>query len=217
MGSLRLDIDGVLVRDKLLLEHVKENCVRYVAAKLPDCKNPRETNALLYKTYGHTARGLQRTFQVNTSDFNRKVYDKSLIAHLADVLQTKEFQKEAEMIHGLTHQGWDITLFTNSPWVWAYRVALAIGDNVSVRCPGNPNDSFLKPEIEAYIFSLQEFNVMVDDSLNNLEPVRYIPNWHSIHFTDTPTSDAWCSQVTSIEELCEGLGDVPASGPKDTP
>ena len=34
--SLLLDIDGVVVRDKLLLSHVKENCVNYVASKLPE-------------------------------------------------------------------------------------------------------------------------------------------------------------------------------------
>ena len=46
--SLVLDVDGVLVRDKLLLQHVKENCVSYVRAKLPDAKNPREVNRLLH-------------------------------------------------------------------------------------------------------------------------------------------------------------------------
>ena len=111
--ALRLDIDGVIVRDKLLLEHVKENCVRYVSAKLPECKSPREVNALLYHKHGHTARGLQRAFQVDTSDFNSKVYDKPLLKHLSEVLSTPEFQKDAERVHKLTHDGWKISLFTN--------------------------------------------------------------------------------------------------------
>ena len=42
--SLLLDIDGVIVRDKELEKHIKKNCVSYVKSKLPECKNPDETN-----------------------------------------------------------------------------------------------------------------------------------------------------------------------------
>ena len=97
--SLLLDIDGVIVRDKLLMAHVKQNCIEYVRAKLPDCKNPRETNQHLYLAHGHTARGLRETFNVDTSDFNQKVYDKSVMEHLAEVIYSSEFQEEAKQIH----------------------------------------------------------------------------------------------------------------------
>lgn len=201
---LRLDIDGVLVRDKNLLQHVKRNCELYVAKKLPECKSPRHTNSLLYSRYGHTARGLERVFQVDTRDFNSKVYDKPLLNHLAEVLATPQFQKEAEMVHQLSAEGWKLSLFTNSPWVWAYRVALAIGDNVTIKCPGNPADSPLKPEVEAYIFK-DGLNIMVDDSLKNLDTARYLANWKTIHFTESPAHGALDTQVTSIAEMCEEI------------
>lgn len=203
MATLLLDIDGVLVRDKLLLEHLKENCVRYVSTKLPECKTPKETNTLLYLAHGHTARGLQRVFNANVTDFNQKVYDTPLMNHLADVLVSKEFQKDAEDIHNLTTEGWNVKLFTNSPWIWASKVALAIGDNVAVTCPGNPNDSPLKPEPEAYMFADDTLNIFVDDSLKNLGTARYLSNWKCVYFNEGPSeNNLWCPQIGSIWELC---------------
>ena len=205
MGTkvLRLDIDGVFLRDRLLMEHVKENCVSYVRTKLPECKDPRETNRELYLGYGHTARGLQKVYNVDVSDFNAKVYDKKLLEHLADVLSTRSVQDDARQIHDLTHEGWVVTLFTNAPWVWAHKVGLAIGDTVGVKCPGNPAESPLKPELDAYMTSMHQLNIMVDDSLKNLGTARYLPNWKCVHFTEEPKDHGlWCPQVQTIWELC---------------
>jgi hypothetical protein len=37
---LLLDVDGVLIRDRPLLDHVRYNVNAYVAKKLPNVKNP---------------------------------------------------------------------------------------------------------------------------------------------------------------------------------
>ena len=201
--SLLLDVDGVLIRDKPLMNHLKENCVSYVRKKLPESKDPFETNRVLYLAHGHTARGLQRVFKMDVSDFNQHVYDKPLLSHLADVIDTADFQSEAEQIHELTKDGWDVKLFTNAPWVWASKVALAIGDTVSVKCAGNPGESPLKPEPEAYFFSQHHLNVFVDDSLKNLGTSRHLTNWKSVYFNEgTKEPNLWCPQVGSIWELC---------------
>ena len=100
--SLLLDIDGVVLRSPLLLAHVQDNCVKYVASKLPEAKNPRDVNRVLYMTHGHTARGLSKAFQIDTSDFNEKVYDKRLLDHLAEVIYGTEFQLEAKEISEFT-------------------------------------------------------------------------------------------------------------------
>jgi FMN phosphatase YigB (HAD superfamily) len=197
--SLLLDIDGVLVRDRLLLEHVKDNCVRYVASKLPHAKNPRQVNEILYAVHGHTARGLSKAFQIDASDFNEKVYDKRLLDHLAEVLYSTEFQLEAKEIHEFTKKGWDVTLFTNSPVEWSGRVARAISDQVWLNCPGS--DSPFKPDPEAYQnFSKVKSHVFVDDSLKNLRTAVLMPNWHPIHFSDEVRSK-WCPTIGSIWEL----------------
>ena len=207
--SLLLDIDGVIVRDKLLLAHVKDNCVRYVQNKLPDCKDARNVNRVLYLTHVHTAKGLTHSFGIDTSDFNEKVYDKRLLDHLAEVIYADDFQAEAKEIHDFTKKGWDVTLFSNAPEVWSRRVARAVGDDVGLRCPAM--DGPFKPAAEAYEdFSKVQTHVFVDDSLKNLGTARWLPNWHPIHFdeetggTDSilvPNYKPWCPTIGSIWEL----------------
>lgn len=202
--SLVLDIDGVLLRDKALMNHVQRNCERYVKAKLPECKEPVRANRLMYTTCGHTARGLQNLFGVDTSDFNKKVYDVPLRVHLWEVLSSTEFQKEAAEINNIAHTGWNVTLFTNSPIEWAGEVARAINDNIFIVCPGeNVVDSHLKPEATPYRnFAKHHTHVFVDDSLVNLNTARWLPNWHPIYFNDhNGHKPDWCPTIGSIWEL----------------
>ena len=200
--NLILDIDGVVLRSPLLLAHVQDNCVKYVASKLPEAKNPRDVNRVLYMTHGHTARGLSKAFQIDTSDFNEKVYDKRVLDHLAEVIYGTEFQQEAKEISEFTKKGWNVTLFTNAPAIWGGRVARAISDQVYLRCPGdNLMTSHIKPEARAYAdFSRVQTHVFVDDSLKNLSTARWLHNWHPIHFGDE--SNTWCPTIGSIWELC---------------
>ena len=202
--SLLLDIDGVILRSPLLMEHVKDNCVKYVAAKLPHCKDPRETNRVMYLAYGHTARGLSKTFQVDTSDFNEKVYDKHLMEHLADVIYGSDFQQEAKEIHELTEKDWKVTLFTNSPVEWAVPIAHAISHDIYVDCVGHDvSTSLLKPEAARYNqFPKHATNVFIDDSLKNLGTAKFLPNWHCVYFNEGPKEERlWCPQIDSIWEI----------------
>lgn len=202
--SLLLDIDGVVVRDKLLMHHLNQNCVEYVRSKLPECKDPVLTNKHLYLAHGHTARGLQNAFKIDTSDFNQKVYDKSLLDHLAQIIYSDEFQEEAKMIHDFTRNGWNVTLFTNSPIEWAGSVARAISDELYIKCPGpDASTSYLKPEAEFYNgFSKAQTHLFVDDSLKNLGTARFMPNWHPVYFNEGERDPRlWCPQIGSIWEL----------------
>jgi len=197
--SLLLDIDGVIVRDRLLLAHVRDNCVSYVRNKMPDCKEPMFLNKSLYLAHGHTGRGLAVTCGKDTRDFNSVVYDKNLLSHLADVIYGKEFQEEAKEIHEWTRNDWNITLFTNAPSEWAIPVARAIGDNINVVC-GDPYAP-LKPHLSAYRrFTKMETHIFVDDSLKNLGTVRWLNNWQPVYFGEKdPTT--FCPTVGSIWEI----------------
>jgi FMN phosphatase YigB (HAD superfamily) len=206
--SLVLDIDGVIVRDRLLMAHVRDNCIRYVQSKIPGCKDPRNVNRILYLTHGHTARGLAHSFKIDTSDFNDQVYDGRLMDHLAEVIYGPDFQTEAKEIHEFTKKGWNVTLFSNAPDVWSRQVARAIGDDVYLQCPGT--DGPFKPDAAAYEnFSKIQTHVFVDDSLKNLGTARWLPNWHPIHFDDGAENDSilvpnykpWCPTIGSIWEL----------------
>ena len=209
--SLLLDIDGVLIRDKLLLEHVKDNCVNYVRSKLPECKNPIETNRLLHLSHGHTARGLTTAFGIDASDFNARVYDKSLMDHLAEVIYATDFQQDAKEVHDLVRNDWIVTLFTNAPIEWAGPVARAIGDDVFVSCAGaDVTKSPLKPAVAAYThFPKHHTHIYIDDSLKNLGTARWLPNWHPVYFNEgTKEERLWCPQIGSIWELCLYINSV---------
>jgi FMN phosphatase YigB (HAD superfamily) len=205
---LLLDIDGVILRDRLLLAHVKHNATRYVKKKLPECDDPAETNRILYLAHGHTARGLRDSFGLDVSDYNNDVYDKSLMTHLAEVLETEQFIRDAEKIHELTNKGWPVTLFSNAPHNWCAPVALAISDQIKIRCPGpDMNTALMKPDPNFY----REFDnckgyYYVDDSLENIGATRGLANWRSIYFTEEQKEKwLWCPQVQSIDELVETL------------
>lgn len=209
--SLLLDIDGVIVRDRLLMTHVRDNCVKYVESKIPGCKDPRRVNQLLYLVHGHTAKGLSHSFGVDTRDFNEKVYDRRLMDHLSEIIYSTDFQHEAKEIHDFTKRGWNVTLFSNAPTTWCTAVARAIGDDVYLRCPGDDVTQWpLKPEAGAYLdFPKTHTHVFVDDSLKNLGTARWLPNWHPIHFAQSfdddsilvPNYKPWCPTIGSIWEL----------------
>jgi len=204
MKSLILDIDGVIVRDKKLLSHVKHNCVRYVEKKLPACKDPEKANRILYTTTGHTARGLSQNFGIDVSDFNKEVYNTQLKTHLWEVLSSTDFQKDAKDLHDLVRQGWRVTLFSNAPIEWTGEVAHAISDELFIVCPGsNILESPLKPQASAYAnFQKHHTHVFVDDQMKNLETARYLPNWHPVLFSTTKTKRSkWCPTIGSIWEL----------------
>lgn len=202
MKSLLLDIDGVLVRDKALLSHVKDNCVRYVQTKFPDSKNPEEINKMLYLAHGHTAVGLRHVYKMENDgyDFNSKVYDKKLLEHLSEVIYGTEFQREAKEIHSLISDGMNVTLFTNSPIEWAGPVARAISDEIHISCT-NADSEFLKPDAAAYSFFPDNRNYMyVDDSLKNLGATRRMKNWQQLYFGNDEVD--WCPTVRTIHEVC---------------
>jgi len=205
MGSLILDIDGVLIRDRALLNHVRHNCVRYVRHKMPDAKSPAQINEILYQNFGHTGKGLRKAYKINTEDFNKFVYDQKVSSHLWSVLSGTEFQKDAAQIHSLIKEGWSVKLFSNSPLEWSLPVASAISDEVMVVY----NAHMLKPDIEAYTqFSTEVKHVFVDDNLRNLMPAWWLLNWHTIHFSET--RDARCvTTLSSIPELVMYLKYVP--------
>ena len=194
--NLLLDCDGVVIRDRLLMAHVKHNATRYVRHKIPDCKDPAEVNHLMSLVYGHTARGLEVGFEVDASDYNSHVYDKSLMTHLADVLEGPDFQKDAKIIHEIINDGWDVTLFSNAPVEWLWPTALSISD--LIKCKSVQ----YKPEFNAYSGFDDKNVTFVDDSLKNLGTIRDRKNWTPIHFNEeNKDKHMLFPQVSSITEL----------------
>jgi len=142
--------------------------------------------------------GLEKLFDIDTSDFNKKVYDTTLMAHLWEVLESTEFQADARIIHDLSSR-WRVTLFSNAPLAWIGTVARAINDDTRF-VAANP----YKPHAHAYLpFETNMKHVFVDDSIENLRTVQWLSNWEPICFGGQP--DWGCKTVNSLPELAEYL------------
>lgn len=178
--TLLLDVDGVLIRDTSLFSHLNDNVEKYVRAKVPQSKNPRALNAMLYKKYGHTSIGLKKVFGIDASDFDQCVYNRQLIDHLWYVLSGNEFQGEAELIHEIASRGdWKVSLFSNAPLAWTMPVSQAISDHIGIS-----DHEYLKPQGLAYAgFSPYDMYMYVDDKVENLRPVKDLVNWRPVHFS----------------------------------
>lgn len=193
--NLVLGVDGVLIRDKKLLHHLNSNSVKYVAQKLPCCRNPHLTHDALKMTIGHVGYGLNKVLDVDVFDYETKVYDQPLIDHLQEVISKPSFQDEMKRIHDITLDGWNVTLLTNSPKVWAVPVALSIGDTVAVKCPG-----YYKPQAKAFAdFPTNQIKIFVDDTIKNLETVRWTQNWTPVFYGNEQHN--WCPSVHSIKDI----------------
>lgn len=192
---LVLGIDGVLVRDKKLMKHLNANSVKYVAEKLPCCKNPHLTHDALKMSIGHVGYGLNKILDVDVFDYEGKVYDQPLLEHLQEVISKPSFQDEMKRIYEITEDGWNITLLTNAPKVWATPVALSIRDTVAIKCPG-----YYKPQARAFAdFSPDQFKVFVDDSIQNLATVRWTKNWTPVYYGKE--EHGWCQSVHSVKDI----------------
>lgn len=198
MKSLILDIDGVIIRDKNLLDHVKNNCVNYVKLKLPGARDPVKVNHLLMKDFGHTGIGLRKSFNVNADDFNEHVYTPELIHHLHEVIKSSDFNETASIINEIAERRWQVQLFTNAPEIWAKPIADAMSDEISYTCAKITHP---KPNSVAYTgFSTVKTHVFIDDRVENLKAAKNFPNWYPVHFTDDPTP-TWYPTVKSFKDI----------------
>ncbi len=191
-GRLLLDIDGVLIRDHVLLDHVKHNIIKYVNRKLPGTPPSAKINSLLYRAYGHTAKGLQKEFGIDTRDFDFYVYNPKVINHLYDFLDSsEEFHEDVKLLRKC---GREIELFSNAPLAWsdAVREAIGLTERPSV---------YSKPDIESYLaVDNGEPVTFVDDKMCNLMPALFFPNWTPIHFSERKETE-FIKTVTSINEI----------------
>lgn len=188
--SLLLDVNGVVLRDRELLTHVNDNCVAYVQKKVPLSKNPNETARLLCAAYGHVSKGLQKVYGIDTRDFVDEVYDKRLMSHLQAVVCGTEFQRDADIIHGLANMhDWKVSLLTNAPLKWSQCIKDAIGD------------VYLVPDKDTAVYPQHHVHLYVDDSPLNIESKLRLPNWNPILFTNSKNKKAPYIQVCSFDEL----------------
>ena len=196
--SLILGVNGVLVRDRVLLDHVKNNTIQYVSKKLPRETKPHRLTNDFNRVYGHVTVGLQKEYGIKTHDFVSRVYDSNLLDHLADFVDSREFRQDADIVRHLMHMGWSVELLSNSPLVWSEIVKYEID-------PEMRNTIYEKPVIDMYHkFDPCREYTFVDSELCNLLPTAYFENWSHIHFSKKAEFN-FLKGVSSMEELFNQL------------
>jgi hypothetical protein len=196
--TLLLGVNGVLVRDRVLLDHVKNNTIHYVSKKLPRETNPHKLTNEFTRVYGHVVVGLQKEYGMKTHDFVSRVYDANLLDHLSDFIDSHEFRHDADIIRRLIDIGWNVELLSNSPLVWTEPVRYAIDCDIR-------NTIYEKPVIDMYHkFDPRKKYIYVDSKLCNLLPTAYFDNWSHVHFSEKAEFN-FLDGVSSMNELFEYL------------
>lgn len=193
--NVLLDVDGVLIRDSKILERTRDNIARYVGFRVPRAKDPVKLRDYLYRTYGHTGRGLTKTLGVPTPDFDIQLYDKTMMEDLAEYLTTDTFHQDAQVVRDLLNQGHYVSLFSNAPGMWTWPIACAI----DLRLDTSKFAGY-KPQPVAYTH-LRNGNpvVFVDDVYKNLLPIQHHANWIPVHYKGEATK----GRVMTIQGLDE--------------
>lgn len=198
-----LGANGVTVRDKLLLAHVKHNMEEYVRHRLPDVKDPRQFACALDRHWGHVKLGLRDMYPLKDfSDFDKNVYNRSLLQHLTSHLKSDEFYHDTkrpiqEFINDDEHT---VTLFSNAPLAWTAPIAWAIDPRCDVYIPTNAGFGLPDPRAyEAATNGLCGPHIIVDDKLSNLLPIVHDRDFIAYHFTDKFTGIF--PTIQSLDEL----------------
>ena len=193
-----LGANGVTIRDKLLLAHVKNNMEEYVRHRLPDVKDPRKFACALDRHWGHVKLGLRDMYPLEDfSDFEKKVYDRSLLTHLTDHLKSDDFYiKTRAPIQELINDGeHEITIWSNAPLSWSAPLAWAIDPRCDVYIPSKPGNYLIDDAVNG----INGPHVIVDDKLVNLIPIANNPEFIAYHFTDKFTGIF--PTIQSLDEL----------------
>jgi hypothetical protein len=200
------DVDGVIVRNKPLLQKVGKNCTQFINLVNRHKIYPHELkkyNKKLYTEHGHTLKGwladnpgYARQFYGDfiLQLFNRYVYNDEILLDLETYLSSSEFKPiQEEKSHSVDickSNRTLIGLFSNAPEAWCDIVADRINIPIeNVYSSGHellePNILY-KPQLDAYNKVMQDIRnkdskiqelLFIDDSLKNLTTLSIHDSW----------------------------------------
>jgi hypothetical protein len=160
----------------------------YVRQRIPEVKDPRRFTASLERHWGHVKLGLHDMYPLDDfSDFDKKVYNRSLLNHLSAHLKSDEFYRDTkgavqEFINDDEHL---VTLFSNAPLSWTAPIAWAIDPRCDVYIPSRKGIYLPDPRAyEAITDGMYGPHIIVDEKLINLLPTVYKQDFIAYQFTD---------------------------------
>ena len=214
--SLLFDYDGVVIRNKQVLDRVSHAsvlfCQRYLHESYSVVSN---TNKKYFPKYGHTVTMLQEMFKVNTcmDEYNEFVYEKHMdydsIPAMLDQSDLDNKDDIVNCIESFQNQGISYGIYTNNCDAWVQRVNRVLGldelfENDLVFSQDNLVHS--KPDVRSYQEVEKKFMqstksqhiVFLDDNKTNLKAVVDNSNWTPIHVSSTSKISTLLGDHTDI-------------------
>lgn len=196
-----LDFDGVMIRDKNLLQYQAKRSAKFVKThtQLP-LKAAEFVNTKYFPHHGHTVLMLNKIFSksVSLEEYNDYVFDTSNIRRLAI---TKEIMAHGKAFKPIFDR-YETSIFTNAHINWVNHFLDAF--DLSPKYVIWPQDlSYLKPHEKAYDYVDQCIHnsrkVFVDDSKVNLVYPQSL-KWHTMHYTESDSPEFIKQRLVDIEK-----------------
>lgn len=208
--AILLDVDGVILHHPRVLGNVSKKISSYVRKYIP--KNVTLTDAdninrVLYQSYGHSYRGLERVYGPHVppfQHFQKTIYDQDTIRdlweHRRDPMVQQRAKEVMDLLNFASKKGSPVYLFSNAPLEWCDAISTALKLDIHpdhILGAGHPvfQESLLKPDTELYKAvadmlrhthreeGIQRF-VFVDDTWGNLVPVLGGAEWIPLYFNE---------------------------------
>ena len=196
-SSVLLDFDGVLIKNKHISHLIETKSIEYIQKKYnKSMKASKIINTYFYKTFGHTAIGVNpEHYQNNILEYNEFVFD-NIDYQTIDNMITLSDKLTLRKLNRYGHKRFG--LFTNAPIDWCQNIcALAkvdLYDFVDEEKCFTSNDGLIKPKQEIYQFvedrlssSPNEKIHFIDDNIINFKCIIDNEKWQTHHldkFTD---------------------------------
>lgn len=191
MIRLLLDFDGVVVKNKKIIQYQYQRSAKFVQKHLHvPITTADELNRKYFPKYGHTVIMLKDHFKipVTLEEYNEFVFPKEQIYRLDSLVDKQTFEHGNDFAKHFKSTSYHTSIFTNAHVNWVTTFAdifdLPIGEH-NIIWPQSLD--LLKPLPKAYhnisdLFHEADRIVFVDDSKKNIEYPSALNNWETYHF-----------------------------------
>ena len=225
-NALLLDVDGVVYRNRVILDKVSQNVVKYVSQELhTDLDTAKKINNMLYGTFGHTYTGMRATYGMNKSmaHFTRHVYTDELLHAVSSNANDHIMINDSIAVRSLAEEckrkDIELFLFSNAPFTWCSRILSVmqldryvsteniISSDHDLLCSRVKPDPHAYDNVYKYIMHKYHDDVvcmMVDDSFINLAPLLGVPHWRPVfvnNMNDLTMTTKWLDTIHNLAEL----------------
>jgi len=189
-SSVLLDFDGVLIKNKHISHLIETKSIEYIQKKYnKSMKESKSVNEYFYKTFGHTAIGVNpQHYRNNILEYNEFVF-KNIDYQTIDSMMTLNDRLTLRKLKRYGHKRFG--LFTNAPIDWCENIcALAkvnLYDFVDEEKSFTSDDGLIKPKRDIYQFventlsSTNEKIHFIDDNIINLQCLTDNDKWQAHH------------------------------------